>query len=165
MNQIVDPETGEIRPYQVFLRTPYNYDMEAASNETAIACDPEEGMTQQQFKDETDINEIVRKFGLTGELPENFRPPQSGDFTEVMDFKTAMNAVRAAEESFMQMPADLRYKFANDPQRLISYLNDDKNREEAIALGLVNKPAEKTRDMVQAVDELKTALTTPKDTK
>ena len=147
---IVSRETVEVPQF----RTMWNYDRDAASLESALFCPPEEGMTQAQFAEEADINEIVRRFGLTGQLPENVRVPVSGDFTGVYDFQTAMNAVVEAEEAFMELPGELRARFANDPQRLMEFMADDKNREEAVKLGLVNKPPERTRDMVQAIDEL-----------
>ena len=49
-----------------FLRTPYNYDVDKVSDETGLSC-PEVTLAQQNFKDETDINYIVRQFGITGE--------------------------------------------------------------------------------------------------
>lgn len=140
------------------LRAPFAYDVDAASNEAGLSFEGDEGKTQQQFKEECDINEIVRRFGLTGSVPETFSMPVSGDFTAVTDFQSAMNAVRAAQEGFMQLPGELRARFANDPGSLLEFLNDESNREEAIKLGLVARPPEKTRDVVQAVDELAAAL-------
>lgn len=116
------------------------------------------GKTHQHFKEECDINEIVRRFGLTGKLPEDFRPPVSGDFTGVVDFHTAMNAVRGAQEAFMAMPAELRARFGNDPQRLMDFVEDGKNYDEALKLGIVAKPAEVPRDAVKAIDELAVAV-------
>lgn len=70
---------------EVFLRTQFNYDVDAVSEETGLKC--EDGTrTQQQFKDECDINEIMRRFGKTGQVPSNVRAPMYGDFTEVGDF-------------------------------------------------------------------------------
>ena len=42
----------------VFLRTPYNYDTMAASNESALEC-LDESLAIQSAKDESDINTIV----------------------------------------------------------------------------------------------------------
>lgn len=140
------------------LRTFGNYDVDAASVEAGVSCPEKEGMTQQSFREECDINEIVRRFGLTGELPENLRMPVSGDFTAVTDFQSAMNVVRTAQEEFLRVPAEIRARFANDPQRLLEFLGNDANRDEAIKLGLVNPPPERTRDVVQAVDELAAKL-------
>ena len=123
-----------------------------------IAFDPEKDMTQQQYAEEVDINTIVKRFGLTGQLPQNLQMPVSGDFTDAVDFHTAMNVVRQAEEEFLRVPADVRERFGNDPGKLMAFLEDDKNRDEAIKLGLVNPPVETTRDMVQAVDELAAKL-------
>lgn len=144
---------------QVFFRTGFNYDREEASRESAYVPDPDEPcLVQQHHKEECDINTIVERFGLAGTVPENFRMPLSGDFTGISDFHQAANLVVAAEEAFMQLPAELRKEFNHDPARLMAFLDDDKNRSKAEELGLVAKPPEKTRDVVQAVDELAAAL-------
>lgn len=119
-----------------FLRTPYNYDVDKVSDETGLSC-PELTLAQQNFKDECDINHIVRQFGLTGELPGKPMSPQYGDFTGVLDYHSAVNAVLAAQDDFMELPAQLRSRFNNDPAQLIDFLNNDENREEATKLGLV----------------------------
>lgn len=93
-------------------------------------------MTQQQFGEECDINTIVRRFKLTGEMPVGVRPPVFGDFTEVMDFQTAMTAVREAQEAFNALPAEVRYEFHNDPQRFVEFSSDVKNLPRLRELGL-----------------------------
>lgn len=123
----------------VAYRAPGQYDPDIVSDETALLCE-DESMTQQSFKDESDINTIVRRFGLTGELPSDLQMPQSGDFTGVGDYHSAMNLVRAAQEEFLRVPADLRARFENDPARLMRFLDDEGNRDEAVKLGLVNAP-------------------------
>jgi phage internal scaffolding protein len=120
-----------------FLRTPYNYDTMQASDECALEC-LDESLAQQHARDESDINTIVRRFGLTGELPNNVRAPQYGDFTGVTDYHTAMNAVIAADAAFMQLPADIRTRFNNDAGSFVDFCSDDKNRAEAERLGLVS---------------------------
>ena len=79
----------------VFLRTPYNYDVDAVSVASGLKCE-DATRTQQQFAEEADINTIVERFNLTGQLPQDVRPPQYADFEGVFDFKSAMNAIRAA---------------------------------------------------------------------
>lgn len=127
---------------KIVLRAFGNYDADAVSRETAMDFDPSEGVTQQQFAEEVDINTIVKRFGLTGELPDGVGMPVSGDFTGVSDFRSAMELVRSAQESFMLLPANVRDRFANDPARVIAFLDDEANREEAIRLGIVAKPVE-----------------------
>jgi len=124
-----------------FLRTPYNYDLDAASNESGLHCE-DATLTQQHFKDECDINNILRQFNITGLLPENPLSPRYGDFTGISDYQTALNQVIAAEDEFMRLPADLRARFDNDPAQLIQFLENSDNKDEAIKLGLVNPSVE-----------------------
>lgn len=143
----------------MFIRSAFNYDTVEASNEAGLFCPEEESKTQQQFKDECDINTIVKRFGITGELPSDLAVPQSGDFTGITDFQSAMNVVRMAEEAFAELPADLRARFNHDPGRFVEFFNDPGNKDEARKLGLLAPVPEVTRDVVQAVDELKEVLT------
>lgn len=127
-------------------RTGYNYDRDAVSRETGLACDPDEQVTQVQFAKDCDINEIVRRFGLTGQLPVSAKIPLSGEFAEVSDFHTAMNLVVQAESEFMKLPGEVRARFQHDVGALMAFLEDPSNREEAVKLGLVTAPAEVARD-------------------
>lgn len=135
---IFNPETGEIIGYQMNIqfRTPYNYDRDAVSLETGTKCE-EETLAQQQFKDECDINTILDRFGITGELPTNVRQPLSADFVEAVDYQTAQNALIEAQQSFMEMPAKIREKFDNNPAKFIDFFEHEENRAEAERLGLV----------------------------
>lgn len=120
---------------KIFLRTPYNYDVDAASVETGLRClDP--SLTQQQFRDECDINNIVDQFMKTGHLPTPASMPQYIDYEGVFDFQTAMNAVRAADENFMRMDAKIRARFHNSPQEFLEFFADPANTDEAVRLGL-----------------------------
>lgn len=119
----------------IFVRTPYNYDRNKASDESGIACkDPSKA--QQHFKEEADINYIVKRFRITGKLPENVRLPVSADFDQITDFQTAMNVIRQGEESFAQMPANVRARFSNDPAKFVDFCLDPENLPEAKKLGL-----------------------------
>lgn len=128
-----------------FMRSLYNYDRQAVSDETALIVEGDP-VTQQQFAEDADINTIVYRFGLTGKVPQGFRMPMSGDFTGVSDFHSAMNAIREAEEAFLEVPGHVRERFGHDPQKLMDFLADDKNREEALKLGLLQPGAERARD-------------------
>lgn len=122
----------------VFLRSPYNYDMDSVSRETGLLCE-DDSLAIQSAAEEADINTIVRRFGLTGELPGDISMPQSGDYVGVGDFQSAMNVVRAAQEEFMRVPADIRARFNHDPQRFSEFFNDPVNQEESIRLGLATR--------------------------
>lgn len=120
----------------VFLRAPYNYDTDQASLEAGFSSH-EPTMAQQHFAEECDINTIVRRFKLTGELPQGAVVPTYADFEAAVDYHQAMNALRQAEESFMALPAEVRARFQNDPAQLVEFVSNDANRAEAVALGLV----------------------------
>lgn len=123
----------------MFIRAPYNYDVDQASFVSGLDTGPE-SVVQQSLAADADINVIVRRFGLTGTMPQVLNMPTSGDFTGVTDFHEAANVVRRAQEEFLEVPADIRARFGNDPGQLIAFLGDDANRAEAIKLGLVKVP-------------------------
>lgn len=94
--------------------------------------------TKQNFKDECDINVIMRRYETHGVLPAfNQREGRFMD-TTVFHFQDAQQVVAAAKSAFEELPARLRDRFKNDPSQLIEFLNDERNRDEAIKLGLVN---------------------------
>lgn len=123
-----------------FVRSAYNYDMNQAGDESGLKCE-DPSLTKQSFLEESDINTIVRKFGVTGDMPSNVRMPTYGDFTTVHDFKSAMDSIALANESFDQMPAEVRARFHNDPQEFLQFCSDENNRQEAERLGLVSAEA------------------------
>lgn len=103
----------------------------------------EPSLAQQQFKEECDINNIVKKFHNTGEfLNMTSKTGVYADFSEIQDYQTMLHTVMAAEDAFNALPAQVRAKFRNDPGQLITYLQDPKNEEEARSLGLLNPKAE-----------------------
>lgn len=152
---VIDLATGEDVTHKysergVFVRTPYNYDVDAASDAAGTVND-KPTMTQQQFKEEVDINTIVERFGLTGQLPENVRVPEYGDYTDaVTDYHTALNMLNEADAAFMQLPAKVREEFGNNPQRLLEFVADEKNAARAAELGITNPRVVKAAEAVKA---------------
>ena len=135
----------------IFLRTPFNYDMSKASDEAGLVCgDP--SLTQQQFADEADINNIVDRFMKTGHIPSPTSMPQYMDYEGVFDFQTAMNAVRQADENFMRMDSKVRARFHNSPQEFLEFFANPDNTEEAVRLGLA-VPTAKLKDVSSPVVE------------
>lgn len=109
----------------------------------AIVFDPDEGMTQQQFADECDINNIMKRYQATGVITHvNGRQPEYGDFANPIEFQNGLNTVIEAQAMFDELPATLRDRFGNDPMQLLQFMADEGNLEEAIELGIVQRPAE-----------------------
>lgn len=130
----------------MFLRSAYNYDAEQASLESGLVC-PDDSLAIQSAEEESNINTIVRRFGISGQLPDQVAMPRIGDFTDAPDFQTAMNLVRKAQEEFVRVPAEIRARFSNDPQQFMNFFEDPANYDEALKLGLVNvRPPSGTPD-------------------
>jgi phage internal scaffolding protein len=118
-----------------FLRTPYNYDRDEASNESGLACKDESKTIQSQAND-TDINVIMRKYAQTGLLPNVTNPPTYGDFEGVEDYQSALHVVMEAQKAFNQLDADVRRKFNYDPGEFVEFAENPANVEEMRKWGL-----------------------------
>lgn len=95
-------------------------------------------MAKQAFRDECDINVILKRYEQTGVLPEIRADIEGryGDFSEIQDYQGALNTVLLAQEMFEALPAKARDRFKNDPEGLIRFVADPKNAEEVERLGL-----------------------------
>lgn len=76
-------------------------------------------IVQQHFADEVDINTIMRRFGVTGQMP-NFLPDgMYGDFTGIEDYESAVAKIERADNAFMALPAEVRERFGNSAAALM----------------------------------------------
>lgn len=101
----------------------------------------EPSLTKQSFKDECDVNNIMRRYTATGVVTHlNNRRPEFGDFTSVATFQESLNTVIEAEAMFAELPSAIRDRFGNDPSKLLEFIADENNRDEAIKLGIVKAP-------------------------
>lgn len=99
--------------------------------------------TQQQFEEECNINNILKRYKQTGIVTHLAHElPVYGDFSDVPDYQTAFDIVVSAHDNFMRLPADLRKRFNNDPAQLLDFLKDESNYEEAVELGLLARKAD-----------------------
>lgn len=123
-----------------FVRSPYNYDMLAASDASGLMC-MDKSKTQQHMADECDINKLMERYSVTGEIPQRTMPPLQGDFTRAPTYQEALNLMLEAKASFMQLPANVRSRFDNDPGQFIDFCSDEGNRDELRQMGLWNAQA------------------------
>lgn len=129
-------------------------------------------LTKQEFAYEQDINNIIKKFHTTGELPK-MRQGFYADVSEIPDYHEAMNIVARANQNFASLPSQLRTKFDNDPSKMLEWISDPQNAQEAVELGLLQSKdvkissAPKTSILGQSkaqIDEPKT-MEAPKNDK
>lgn len=125
------------------VKNPVTYDRDKNSDNSKFVF-TRPSRTQQSFRDECDINNILRKFNVTGQLPVGSVQPEYGDFSGVTDYQSALNAVMAAQDSFLALPAKVRARFDNDPAFFIEFASDEANKDEMRALGLIREETVQT---------------------
>ena len=110
--------------------------------------------TIQSEREACDINAIVRRYASTGQLEHITQAqPRYGDFTSVEDYLSVLTRVKAAEEGFRMLPAELRDRCGNDPAEFVAYLKDPENAAELRTVGLeklvdeLHGPAPKKSEM------------------
>jgi len=113
----------------------WSYDREAVSLETGLACE-DPSLAIQSQKDEADINVILQNFGVTGQLPVAATLPSYGDFDGISDYRTALEAVKAAEEAFLGIPSTIRERFHHDPQAFADFCVKPENLPQLREWGL-----------------------------
>lgn len=105
--------------------------------------------TKQQFKAECDVNNIVakaKKTGLVSHLSKYHG--QYGDFSQPVDYQSALNYMMEASDVFMSLPATIRKKFDNDPGQFLAFAEDPANQDGMRELGLLPPLPKKSVDPV-----------------
>lgn len=116
----------------------------------ALYCD-DESMTHQSFRDECDISNIMRKYQKTGLVSHMTKAiAQYGDFSDVPDYQAALNIVIEAEDAFLDLPAEVRLKFGNDPGQFLEFCSNPDNRDEMVEMGMIIPPKEDSSSIIQS---------------
>ncbi|WP_445779306.1 hypothetical protein [Shewanella sp.] len=108
-----------------------------------------DSLTKQSFAQECDVNWIVSRYMSNpnsdySQRLANGQVGQYGDFSNVPNYREALDTVRVGEESFMRLPPKLRTRFSNDAGIFMDFVSDPSNRAEMRTLGLLKpqKPVE-----------------------
>ena len=90
---------------------------------------------KQEFKDDCDINVIMRRMAKTGSVPVHVR---QGQYIEQgpTDLHQAMNIVANAKSMFQEVPSEIRREFDHDPVKFLEFVNNPDNAERAAELGI-----------------------------
>lgn len=110
----------------------------------------EPSLTKQAFKDECDINRTMSRFKKTcgADFLNCYNRAflddgkHFGDFSNITDYRSALEQVAQARDVFMQLPAQVRARFDNDPAKMLDFCSDPRNQDELVALGLADAKAE-----------------------
>lgn len=113
--------------------------------------------TKQSFKDDCDINLIVKRHAQRG-MWDHLAPhtPTYGDFTGATDLQDAIFKVDEANRDFMTLPAVLRAAVNNDPVQLLEALASEEATNDLIELGLQLVEVENPTPTEESVGETAT---------
>lgn len=101
----------------------------------ASATDADPGAIQS-FKEESDINNIMKDVQTTGAT--NWLATRPGTFEDVtgVDFQTCMDTTLRAQEAFDDLPSSVRDRFQNNPVAFLDFVHDPANADELVRMGL-----------------------------
>lgn len=124
-----------------------------------------ESLTQQHMQKECDIREIIKKHDRTGIINHvNRGVAQYGDYSDVNEYREALDLVNNAMGSFMELPSDIRKAFNNDPGEFFEFATNPDNSDEMVKLGLSSSPAPVLQESGNAAAAAKEAPAQPVDT-
>lgn len=75
-----------------------------------IDCSNDPGITRQEDRLNTDINHIMKRFGVTGELP-HLRTPGSGEVDYTVSLQDALHTLSDARAAIATLPEDVRAQY------------------------------------------------------
>lgn len=126
----------------------------------------EPSKTDQSFAEKVNVNNIMATYIKTGQI-KHLRRNQGvyADLTQIGDLSSAIQQVEKANQGFLALPSDIRKKFENDPAKMIHFIQDPKNFDECVELGIFTKP-KPTQDLMsqQPPEEKKSSKTKAKNT-
>jgi phage internal scaffolding protein len=100
-----------------------------------------ESLTQQHFGTEADVRNIIKKHDRTGIINHVARGvARYGDYSEVNEYREALDIVNASTKSFMELPSDIRKQFHNDPGEFFEFATNPENLDKMVAFGLAEAP-------------------------
>ena len=93
------------------------------SRVTALSFDPDDDRTRQEFRDEADINVIMRRFGVT---PADPRTLPFGYVDYSLDFQQAQLLVQDARRHLAQLPGDILTAYGGVPGLVAAIARGDR---------------------------------------
>jgi len=101
-----------------------------------LVCSGKKGKTKQAFRDECDINILLKRYAKSGGLPLESKTKLYGDFSSVPTYMEACDIVARAEEQFMALDANIRARFQNNAAEFLGFCTNPQNLDEMVKLGL-----------------------------
>lgn len=94
-------------------------------------------MTKQEFKDECDIENILKQFSKTGIIEHiTKQEAQWLELPDAMDYQQSLETMRQAQEAFESLPSVVREKYDNNPERFLEALHDPSQKDYLTEVGI-----------------------------
>lgn len=114
---------------------------------------------KQEFRDECDVNVVVRNYAQTGMWSHLARRnPVYGDFSQAEDLRSAIALVEASRADFQALPAAVRRAVENDPAKFLEAMADPEQVVELARLGLPMVEGWKPPELEVPLEERVSAL-------
>lgn len=93
--------------------------------------------TKQEFKQDVDVNFIVKKFQMTGSVSHLARAkPQFADVSNAVSLHAAMNMMKEATKGFSDLSSAIRAEAGNSPVRFLEMLESEEGTADLVEAGL-----------------------------
>lgn len=112
-------------------------EIRANGTKRVATVNTEPAKTDPSYLKETDVNHIIQKFTKTGQITHITRKKGSfADVSNATDLLTALQTIQHSKNMWSQLPEKIQDRFGT-PQKLLKFLNNPDNMEEAAKLGLL----------------------------
>lgn len=126
-----------------------------------------DGRTKQAFKDQCDINKMLKKAQQTGSIAHIQKYPELiyGEFDGEFDLLTAHARIQRANEIFGELPSETRKEFDNNALEFVTWANNPENKGKlAELLPAIAEPGAYFPNPVQRGGQGAGAATAPAET-
>lgn len=97
--------------------------------------------TKTEFKDECNVNNIIKQYARNGVQFQIPRPEDYGYHTG-LDFRESVEIVMEAQTMFDHLPSEVRTRFQNNPSAFLDFVQNPDNLEELETMGLMTPKPE-----------------------
>jgi phage internal scaffolding protein len=104
-----------------------------------------ESLTQQHHAHDADVRNIIKQYDRTGLIANvNRGVARYGDYSDVNEYREALDLVISANENFSELPSKIREMFGNDAGAFFEFATNPENADEMVELGLKEAPIEES---------------------
>lgn len=113
-------------------------------NRVGLDCSDSPSLTKQEFRDECNINNIMKKYRTRGDLTHiSSTIGEYGTFDQGEDLLHSRLILQNAEAAFIQLPSGLRRELDHEPANFVDWIKDPENEQRAFDMGLLESIEEK----------------------